>query len=299
MAWQAVVTNGGAALFARWAAGGTLVIRRAGAGTGTTDAAGLMAAQALVNEMQEVSIAGKKMVDGGALYQLNIPAAETAYTVQQIGIWARMDGDSEDILIAIYQNEEGIPVEAASVMPNYVYSFDAIVEMDNTGELQVNIDATALVTQRQLAEALANVDIEVDAAVTATGENPVSGKAVHDYVGATAVRFDAAQTLTPEQQAQARSNIASASTALYTATIPTTGWSSAAPYKVTIALPGILTTDTPLVDIVQTGSESVDAPRREAWAAITRITTADGSITVYAAEEKPAVALPIQMRVVR
>ena len=207
MAWQAVVTNGGAALFARWAAGGTLVIRRAGAGTGTTDAAGLMAAQALVDERQEVSIAGKKMVDGGALYQLNIPAAETAYTVQQIGIWARMDGDSEDILIAIYQNEEGIPVEAAAVMPNYVYSFDAIVEMDNTGELQVNIDATALVTQRQLAEALANVDIEVDSAVTATGENAVSGKAVHDYVGATAVRFDAAQTLTTEQQAQARQNI--------------------------------------------------------------------------------------------
>lgn len=118
-------------------------------------------------------------------------------------------------------------------------------------------------------------------------------------VATTAVRFDTPQTLTPEQQAQARQNIASASTALYTATIPTTGWSDAAPYNVTIALPGILTTDTPLVDIVQTGDEVVDAPLREAWAAITRITTADGSITVYAAEEIPAVELPIQMRVVR
>ena len=107
------------------------------------------------------------------------------------------------------------------------------------------------------------------------------------------------QEKTESEMAIARENIGAATTALYSTTIPTSGWSSSAPYSVQIALSGILSTDTPLVDIVQSGNESTDAPLREAWACITRITTAENSITVFAAEEKPTVAIPIQMRVVR
>lgn len=114
--------------------------------------------------------------------------------------------------------------------------------------------------------------VAVDDTVSANGANPVSGAAVYAFA---------------------------ATTALYTATIPTSGWSSSAPYYVQIELSGILSTDTPLVDIVQSGNESTDAPLREAWACITRITTAENSITVYAAEEIPSVEIPIQMRVVR
>ncbi|MBQ8507234.1 MAG: hypothetical protein IJ466_07395 [Clostridia bacterium] len=90
-----------------------------------------------------------------------------------------------------------------------------------------------------------------------------------------------------------------ATTALYTATIPASGWSGTAPYSVSISVPGMLESDIPLVDIVQTGSESTDAPVREAWALVTRIVAGNGSITAYAAEEIPAAAIPIQMKVVR
>ena len=90
-----------------------------------------------------------------------------------------------------------------------------------------------------------------------------------------------------------------ATTALFAVTIPVAGWTEEAPFSVTIPVEGMLASDTPLTDIVQSGNESSDALIRDAWTKITRITTADDSITVYAAEEVPDVEVPIQMRVVR
>ena len=87
-----------------------------------------------------------------------------------------------------------------------------------------------------------------------------------------------------------------ATTARYTATIPASGWSTS--NTVTVAVSGIKATDTPIVDIVQTGTSSTDETMRENWAKITRITTAANSITVYASET-PSASIPIQLKVVR
>ena len=85
----------------------------------------------------------------------------------------------------------------------------------------------------------------------------------------------------------------------YTATLLSTGWTGeASPYSQTVTVTGMLATDKPIVDIVQTGTETTDKPMREAWTNITRITTAAGSITAYA-DSKPGVNLPIQMEVLR
>lgn len=87
-----------------------------------------------------------------------------------------------------------------------------------------------------------------------------------------------------------------ATTARYTATIPASGWGTS--NTVTVAVSGIKATDTPIVDIVQTGTSSTDETMRENWAKITRITTAANSITVYASEV-PSASIPIQLKVVR
>ena len=90
-----------------------------------------------------------------------------------------------------------------------------------------------------------------------------------------------------------------ATSALYTLTLPSTGWTGdAAPYAQEVAVTGITAADTPLVDIVQTGTEATDEPMREAWGVITRIVTGAGKITAYASE-KPAVNIPIQLKVVK
>lgn len=84
-----------------------------------------------------------------------------------------------------------------------------------------------------------------------------------------------------------------------TATLPSTGWTGdAAPYAQEVAVTGITAADTPLVDIVQTGTEATDEPMREAWGVVTRIVAGAGKITVYASE-KPTVNIPIQLKVVK
>ena len=92
--------------------------------------------------------------------------------------------------------------------------------------------------------------------------------------------------------------VGAAVTSGYTATITTSWTGSAAPYCQTIAVSGILAADTPIIDIVQTGTEATDSTMRDAWGKVTRITTAANSITVYASEAI-ATAIPIQIKVVR
>ena len=86
--------------------------------------------------------------------------------------------------------------------------------------------------------------------------------------------------------------------AVLTATLNTTWSGSSAPYSKTVSVSGILATDTPIVDVVMSGTYSTDEARAEAWGYIYRAVTAKGSITFYATE-KPTVSLPIQIKVVR
>jgi len=87
--------------------------------------------------------------------------------------------------------------------------------------------------------------------------------------------------------------------AVLTATISASSWSgSSAPYTQTVTVSNITSTDTPIIDVVMSGTYSTDSTRAEAWGYIYRAVTANGSITFYATE-KPTVSLPIQIKVVR
>ena len=78
-----------------------------------------------------------------------------------------------------------------------------------------------------------------------------------------------------------------------------TSWSgSAAPYSKSITVTGILETDTPIIDVVMSGTYATDEARQEAWGYVYRAVTANNSITFYA-NEKPTVELPVQIKVVR
>ena len=87
--------------------------------------------------------------------------------------------------------------------------------------------------------------------------------------------------------------------AVLIATLNTGDWTGAeAPFAQIQVVPGILATDTPIVDVVLSGNWGVDEARLEAWGYIYRIVTSNDSITAYA-REKPDVALPLQLKVVR
>lgn len=85
----------------------------------------------------------------------------------------------------------------------------------------------------------------------------------------------------------------------YIATVRKANWTGTeTPYTQTVTVTGILSTDTPIIDIVMSGTYATDETRGEAWGNIYRITTADNAITLYA-KEKPSVDLPLQIKVVR
>lgn len=85
-----------------------------------------------------------------------------------------------------------------------------------------------------------------------------------------------------------------------TATLAAESWTgSAAPYTQTVSVTGILATDRPIVDVALTGTTGTDTAILEAWGMVSRITTADGSITAVCYEDKPEVDIPIQMEVIR
>ena len=90
-----------------------------------------------------------------------------------------------------------------------------------------------------------------------------------------------------------------ATTALYQATIGTTWTGSAAPYRQTISVSGIKSSDTPIVDVnLANVAYSNKDKVIEAYSSIYRITTNNNSITVYS-DEKTTTSVPIQLKVVR
>jgi hypothetical protein len=83
-----------------------------------------------------------------------------------------------------------------------------------------------------------------------------------------------------------------------TATLDTNWTGSSAPFTKSQAITGILATDTPIIDVVMSGTYATDDARQKAWSKIYRVVTGVDSITLYASV-KPTVALPIQLKVVR
>ena len=134
---------------------------------------------------------------------------------------------------------------------------------------------------------------------------PTKAKAVFMSDNATNVETAVTEAKTAASNAstaanEAKTAVASkATTTVYTATIGTSWSGSAAPYTQTVSVPGILSTDTPIVDI---NFSSITYSNKEAvvtaWSSIYRITTSNNSITVYA-DEKTETAVPIQLKVVR
>ena len=92
-----------------------------------------------------------------------------------------------------------------------------------------------------------------------------------------------------------------ATTARYSATLTAAGWSASAPYTQTASAAGVLSTDDPFVDVDMSGASgsAQGTALTEAWGFVGRVTAGNGQITAYCYEDKPAVNLPVILKVVR
>ena len=87
----------------------------------------------------------------------------------------------------------------------------------------------------------------------------------------------------------------------YTASVPVS-WSADSTnggYKQTVSVSGILATDNPIYDVVLGTDTAANDLYLVAFASVTRITTANGSITLWANEDAPATAFSIKLVVMR
>jgi len=94
-------------------------------------------------------------------------------------------------------------------------------------------------------------------------------------------------------------DIGAAVNVVYTATIQAANWSgSEAPFSQSVSVSGILSTDTPIIDVVMSGTYGTDIERSSQWNYVYRAVTGANSITFYA-KTKPTIDLPVQIKVVR
>ena len=86
----------------------------------------------------------------------------------------------------------------------------------------------------------------------------------------------------------------------FTATVGT-GWTGSGPYTQTVAVSGILASDTPHVTQYYLGSQSVAdvIAQDESWAAVSTADAVDGGICFRCWEDKPTVDIYIQIEVIR
>lgn len=173
---DAVITNEGKELLAQWLNGGAFNLDSAATGQGTVSPSLLMGQTALVSKKQGMSIIKMEKVEGGIRVQLQLTSegVTTGYVINQIGIWASLANGSSK-LVAIYQDNTGITVPTHTEMPDFVFTFYATLQMDNEGDITVNIDTSAVATQADLnAEAQARASADTtEASARADGDAAV------------------------------------------------------------------------------------------------------------------------------
>ncbi len=154
MAWKGVITNVGSKLVEQWYAGTTLHITAAKTGAGCVEDVALLAQTDLVSAKQMASIVSGTQSAEGYKVKLQITASEIGYKLNQYGIWASLDDSEESFLLALFQNPDGITVPSKNEFPDFVYTFYALLSVENTGEVELSIDPTALVTYDTVQEML-------------------------------------------------------------------------------------------------------------------------------------------------
>ena len=84
----------------------------------------------------------------------------------------------------------------------------------------------------------------------------------------------------------------------FTATIPTTGWTTGEQIYVDVTVTGLLESDYPHITPIYTNVKATNDAIKEAWNKIDRAPAINNGLRVYA-EEIPTTAIPIQIEVVR
>lgn len=144
----AVITDAGIALQNRLLAGETLQITEVKAGSGSVAITDLRTQTDLQVVNQVLSIVNKQSGDKSTvlMVQLTTAGLSSGYDLQQLGVYAKAQGEDEEILFAILQEETPMPIPSETEKPRYAVTFYLEFVLTNDNKIEVNINPAAYVT---------------------------------------------------------------------------------------------------------------------------------------------------------
>lgn len=142
--WTAVITNDGARELNGLFSCQTLAFADARGCAGSVPEAALTAQTALPGWTQKATITEVKRETDNVTVKLRFGAADTAYTMKRIGVWAKV-GTGDAVMVAIHQHTgNGIDIPAKTENPNFSYVYYAGLTVQNGKVIALTIDPTAM-----------------------------------------------------------------------------------------------------------------------------------------------------------
>ncbi len=144
----AVITDAGVALQNQLIAGETLQITGVKAGSGFVPVTDLRAQTELQDVKQALSIVNKQANEQSTvlMVELTTVGLSSGYDLQQLGVYAKAQGDDGEILFAILQEEDPMPIPSETEKPRYAVTFYLEFILTNDNTIEININPAAYVT---------------------------------------------------------------------------------------------------------------------------------------------------------
>lgn len=156
---NAALTLQGAEIINALLSGSILQITKAAGGSETSDEPTQLTG--LVAQKQEFKIENIKKSDGRrrVAVKLTTEGLTEEYQLRQIGLFGRLNGEKQDTLIMVVQDETGITIPTYEDMPGFTITFYLYLSVDNSAQVTVVSDNQEYITREDLQEAINGIDI--------------------------------------------------------------------------------------------------------------------------------------------
>ena len=136
-------------------------------GSGAADSTGLTQ---LPDERQTLSYVLFARDDSGPVVRVQAGASAEAYTLHQIGLYAKLNADGEETLLQVLQDEIGVNIPSQADDESFVFEIDARTLLDSS-LVSVTLDNSAFVTTGQLRTILNDIPRARDRLQTSVSAN--------------------------------------------------------------------------------------------------------------------------------
>lgn len=277
-------TNQGLNLDTKVAAGSTeLTITKAMSASGKVNSALLREQTALTNPQQTLALQNKQVIEGENAFILPVKLTNSGlsagYSMFQLGIFAQ-DPDLGEILYMICQTstESGEEIPKATDQPGFSIQWNLKIKISDAGSVTIEVSEVGGITEEQADARYAPIN---NAALTGIPTAPTASTDTNTTQIATT---EFVHTLLDGQ-----------TISHLNATLLSTSWTGAeAPYTYDLTLEDITADSDGLITVADTAT---DEQYQAASAAMLRKTAqAENNLTIKAYGEKPAVDIPITVR---